>query len=413
MWRALSKLILAAGGRAPARRSRKVALRALFFAALSALTFLPEAPAQAQQGCFLFFCPPGVVPQAPRNRRPWWAPAEPQRQAPPPQQTRRREPPPEPEGVVYSSAEAATQGKRQAPSEFVLVLGDRLSGQLAQGLADAYVSDRAKMAIIADTVDESGYLPTPVDWIGRFPAAVAEAKPSAVVVALGSDDLQPIPDGAFTAEPLTDRWMELYARRVDDVMTSLRAHAGRVIVVGVAPVANTGLSDEYRRLNELLRSRASRAGFAFVDVWDGFVDEDGKFLTFGPAVDGQRRRLRLSDGVRFTRAGSRKLAFFVQKDLDRMLADPTKPSSGLAGAGPDRALTLAGAPKDTAAAPTSVALSGSAEGKAAARALVEGVPPAPRRGRADDFSWPPPEDTQAVSPAPAAAAPAVPAPDAN
>lgn len=390
---------------------RPGSLLMLALGALTFFTFLPAEPARAQQGCFLFICPPGVVPQAPRNRRPWWAPPDfgnDQRARPTPpadtsRQTRKREPPPEPEGKVYSSAEEATQGKRQAPSQFVLVLGDRLAAQLAEGLADAYVDERARIAVIANTEDESGYLPTPVDWTTKFPAAVAAAKPTATVIALGSDDLQPIRDGEVFAQPLTDRWLELYARRVDDVLAALRGQTGRVIVLGLAPVGNASVSEEYRRLDELLRSRAARAGFTFVDVWDGFVDEEGQFLTFGPAVDGQRRRLRLSDGVRFTRAGSRKLAFFVQKDLDRMLADPTKPSSGLAGAGPDRALSLAGAPKEGGPSPTPVALAASSAGKAAARALVEGLPPSPMRGRADDFSWPPPADTApAEAPQPAA-----------
>ena len=30
-------------------------------------------------------------------------------------------------------------------------------------------------------------------------------------------------------------------------------------------------------LNELYRSRAEKAGIVYVDVWDGFVDEAGKF----------------------------------------------------------------------------------------------------------------------------------------
>ncbi len=385
--------------------------RILFLSALSLFALLPSAPARAaNDGCFLFICPPGVIPQAPRNKRPWWAPFEqPERAAPTtpsrPRTQRRREPPPPPEGKVYASAQEATDGKRNPPNQFVLVLGDYLASELAQGLADTYAADHDRIAIIAETSDRSGYLPTPLDWTTRFADAVAAATPTATVIALGSEDVVPIRDGAFTAAPLTDRWMELYARRVDDVLAALRARAGRVIVVGLAPVADETLSQDYRRLNELLRSRAARAGFAFVDVWDGFVDEEGKFLTFGPAVDGQRRRLRPADGLRFTRDGSRKLAFFVQKDLDRMLADPTKPSSGLAGAGPDRALTLAGAPENTGAQPTPVALTATS-GKAAARALLEGLPPAPMRGRVDDFSWPPPDEAAQAAPAAPPLAPA-------
>ena len=45
-------------------------------------------------------------------------------------------------------------------------------------------------------------------------------------------------------------------------------------------------------LNELYRSRAEKAGIIYVDVWDGFVDEAGRFTPQGPDFEGQIRRLR-------------------------------------------------------------------------------------------------------------------------
>ncbi|MFS8035860.1 GDSL-type esterase/lipase family protein [Xanthobacter sp. AM11] len=357
------------------------------------LALLADAhrPARAQNDFFFFLRPPADVGRPARPPRPnqnsgWWPfqPPEAHQPSPPPA---RRQPPPEPEGVVYNSADAATQGKRQPPSQFVLVIGDRLASQLAQGLADSYVPERARLAIVENTVDESGYLPAPVDWIARAPEAIAAARPAVTVVALGSDDLQPIKDGETIAQPLTERWLELYSRRVDEVLAFLREKTGRVIVVGLAPVANTSLSEDYARLNEVLRARAARAGFPFANVWDGFVDEDGKYLANGPAVDGQRRRLRFNDGVRFTRAGARKLAFFVQKDINRMLEEPGKVQAAPDAAAGDRAISLAGPPASPKA-PEAVPVSASA--RSAARALRDGVAPDPVRGRADDFTWPPP-----------------------
>lgn len=406
--------------RAPAALPRRLAalLLALFAAGL-AFTCDAQRPAAAQNDFFFFLRPPADVGRQTRPARParpnqntgWW-PFQPQPDQlvpPPQQQPARRAPPPEPEGVVYASADAAIQGKRQPPTQFVLVMGDRLASQLAQGLADAYVPERARLAVIENTADESGFLPTPVDWIARAPEALAAARPAVTVLALGSDDLQPIKDGDGFAQPLTERWLELYGKRVDEVLAVLREKAGRVIVVGLAPVANAPLSEEYSRLNEVLRARAARAGFPFANVWDGFVDEEGKYLANGPAVDGQRRRLRFNDGVRFTRAGGRKLAFFVQKDINRMLEEPGKvqsapdATSGPAGGG---ALSLAGPP--VPAKPTDAAVTVSASGKSVARALRDGVAPDPVRGRADDFTWPPPSAAP-PPPTPASAEPAPPA----
>src|SRR5688500_17561973 len=72
-------------------------------------------------------------------------------------------------------------------------------------------------------------------------------------------------------------------------------------------------------LNDLFHARADKAGATYIDVWDGFVDENGRFVVLGPDVDGQIRRLRVSDGVHFTKAGARKLVQFVEREIRRVV----------------------------------------------------------------------------------------------
>ncbi|MFG1397554.1 SGNH/GDSL hydrolase family protein [Roseixanthobacter pseudopolyaromaticivorans] len=380
--------------------------------ALLALAFLSASPAAFAQD----LRPPASVPGAgaaqPFNLfGGWFAPP---RQTVPvqPPAPKRVAPPPEPEGVVHGSLADAVEGKKQPPTKFVLVIGDRLAAQLAQGLADAYVTDRSSPAVIGVTDDESGFLaPTPpggTDWLTKGPEAIAAARPNGVVVALGSNDLQPIADGDTKVEPLTDRWQELYAKRVADVLGALRARTGNIILVGLAPVQNASLFADYEKLNDVLRAQAVRANVVFAPVWDGFVDEEGKYAASGAAVDGQRRRLRFNDGVRFTRAGARKLAFFTQKDLTRFLTETPRieesPEAGKDGSrGPlslsdiaRGASTLAGGPNAGNANAIPVKL----QPNDAARALLEGTPMPTVRGRADDYSWPP---GAAATPAPVAA----------
>ena len=89
--------------------------------------------------------------------------------------------------------------------------------------------------------------------------------------------------------------------------------------VGLPPVRTGRNAGDIPFLNELYRSRADKAGIVYVDVWDGFVDEDGRFAQTGPDFEGQTRRLRSGDGVYFTQPGARKLAHFVEKEIDRWL----------------------------------------------------------------------------------------------
>ena len=74
-------------------------------------------------------------------------------------------------------------------------------------------------------------------------------------------------------------------------------------------------------LNDLFRARAERAGVNYIDVWDGFVDEAGKYSNFGPDYEGQMRRLRSDDGVYFTKSGARKLAHYVEREIRRYMSN--------------------------------------------------------------------------------------------
>src|SRR5207253_6618279 len=78
-------------------------------------------------------------------------------------------------------------------------------------------------------------------------------------------------------------------------------------------------------LNEIFRSRAEKAGVVYVDIWDGFGDESGRFSPQGPDYEGQIRRLRTSDGVYFTKFGARKLALYVDREIQRNLANRAVP----------------------------------------------------------------------------------------
>ncbi len=78
-------------------------------------------------------------------------------------------------------------------------------------------------------------------------------------------------------------------------------------------------------LNELYRARAEKAGIIYVDVWDGFVDDQGRYVLQGPDFEGQTRRLRTYDGVYFTKAGAEKLGHFVERHLRRVLSSHVLP----------------------------------------------------------------------------------------
>ena len=242
------------------------------------------------------------------------------------------------------------------------------------------------------------------------------------------------PNGVY--EFREDRWVELYTKKIEEMIAVAKSKGVPVLWVGLPAVRGTKATADMLFLDSLYREAAGKAGITYVDVWDGFVDEAGRFLQQGPDFEGQIRRLRSYDGVYFTKPGARKLAHYVEREITRLLASrsapielPNEPATPDANAQPGQPAPrpLAGPilPLVASSVGTDQLLGGPGSRPAAvdalaARTLVKGEPLAPPAGRADDFVWPRREvgreqakgetPVASVSPDEAVAAPATPAP---
>jgi len=357
---------------------------------------------------------------------------------------------PKPPPADYSRAPAPKKPETP-PTTTVLILGDSMADWLAYGLEDAF-SDSPEIGIVRKHRAFSGLIryeaKSDLDWPHVAKDILNAEKPAAVVMLLGLSDRQAIRDrpGAKGANPAegqeqppadaespdlkimtpeaprsasgsiefrSDPWTDAYAKRVDEMITVLKSKGIPVIWVGLPPVRGPKAMSDTAYLNDIYRARAEKAGIIYVDVWDGFVDETGKYSTYGPDVEGQTRSLRAPDGVFFTNFGARKLAHYVERELGRVMAMRSVPFSfpsdnGVQSgspaarpvAGPILPLTattvstseqLLGGSNNSAARPNSPE-------PAASRVLVKGEPVAPLKGRADDFVWPPPGSSASVQP---------------
>src|SRR6185436_9224388 len=103
-----------------------------------------------------------------------------------------------------------------------------------------------------------------------------------------------VPGGLY--EYHTEKWEELYNKRIDDTIAALKSANIPVLWVGLPSIRGQKSTADAQYLNELYRARAENAGILYVDVWDGFVDEKGTFSARGPDFEGQMRILRSGDG---------------------------------------------------------------------------------------------------------------------
>jgi len=257
--------------------------------------------------------------------------------------------------------------------------------------------------------------PTPPDAAAKKPAD-AEAAPDTAQAQ--PQDQQPsamAPEGGPIAgtvvrEFRSEEWGELYGKRVEEMISVLKARNVPVLWVGLPSVRGARATAEMVYLNDFYRARAEKAGITYVDIWDGFVDDAGNFTNYGPDFEGQTRRLRTGDGVHFTRAGARKLAHYVERELRRVMQARLTPVATPAPQEPEpdvekapAAAAAPGLPPRPIASPvmsltaprgTGDALLGGAPVRntsadsVATRVLVKGEAIEAPAGRADDFAWP-------------------------
>src|SRR6185295_4717995 len=125
--------------------------------------------------------------------------------------------------------------------------------------------------------------------------------------------------GTVVHEFRSEKWGELYGKRVDEMIGVLKARGVPVFWVGLPSLRGSRSTSEMVYLNDLYRGRAEKAGIVYVDIWDGFVDDAGNYNNYGPDFEGQTRRLRAGDGAHFTRSGARKLAHYVEREIRRVM----------------------------------------------------------------------------------------------
>lgn len=246
-----------------------------------------------------------------------------------------------------AEATPADGGAQPTPTFHVAVLGDTMATLLANGLPET-LSDTPDIAIDKLSKASSGLVRDDFyDW----PKAAREiangpGKIDVAVIMVGINDRQQIRQGAETEDPLTPRWRELYAARVDAMMAPFREKKIPVVWVGLPVMKSENYSSDMAKLNDIYKERTSRAEARFVDLWDSFSDEKGQYSAFGPDINGQIVKIRAADGVHFTPTGAVSVAHFVAEEI-RKLYEGRKPAA--VAARPEE--PAAATPKPTATTP--------------------------------------------------------------
>lgn len=334
-------------------------------------------------------------------------------------------------GLVLPEITVALPDPAEGTRPRILVIGDSMADALAAGM-NADPAIKADLALFPKTVSSSGLVREDYhDWpktLREMVSATPDA--AAILVMIGLNDRQAIRSGETSLEPLGEAWLEAYRQRVDTIIRLAQEARVPLVWVGLPVMRSPRLSQDMATLNALIRDRVTQAGETFVETYESFADGSSGFTATGPDVIGDIVRLRGPDGIHFTPAGQRKLAFFVEKPLrlriqDRLnaaaaqvtaplAAPPSTPGEAIAslpaGIVPPPAERMITIPAPVAAPPAVIrqrpeigeirplSVQNSASSLAASQAPAiadpvtrdlfdRGLAPEPRTGRADDFRW--------------------------
>ena len=195
------------------------------------------------------------------------------------------------------------------------VFGDSLAVDLSKALERLYAED-PNLVVIDQSVGNSGFVRQDYfNWDTAIAEQIAADSFDLAIVSIGVNDRQELSVNGETLAPLSNGWNSAYQARIGSFLNQLRAARKPVIWVGLPPMSKADYSAAMGQINNLQRLASFSGGAEFLDIYERFLGEDGKYSSYGPDVTGQNARMRKDDGIHFSSAGADKLAFYLSQSI--------------------------------------------------------------------------------------------------
>lgn len=212
-------------------------------------------------------------------------------------------PPPPP---AIEKAEGATR---------LAVFGDSMAVDIGKALERFYAED-PNLAVIPQGVGSSGLVRSDFfDWPKAIADQIAADSFDIAVIIIGINDRQKLNLGGTSYGSLSPEWTVEYSARVSNIVQQLRAANKPTIWVGLPPMEPPKFAQTMLGINEIQRLAVFGGGAEYLDIYERFASEEGKYTSRGPDLNGTVVRMRKDDGIHFNAAGADKLAFFLSQSL--------------------------------------------------------------------------------------------------
>lgn len=195
------------------------------------------------------------------------------------------------------------------------VFGDSMATDVGKALDRFYAQD-PNLVVIPQGVGSSGIVrPDFFDWPKAIAEEIAKDSFDIAVIFIGINDRQKMRLGDTSYGSLTPEWTAEYSARVSGIVQALRTANKPTIWIGLPPMEPPKFGQTMIQLNDIQRLAVFSGGAEFLDIYERFATEEGKYTSRGPDLNGTVVRMRKDDGIHFSTAGADKLAFYLSQSL--------------------------------------------------------------------------------------------------
>lgn len=166
--------------------------------------------------------------------------------------------------------------------------------------------------------------PDVFDWPAEVRDLVAEFQPDLVVGQFGGNDGQPIVSPTDGPQQVyTDGWATEYGRRIAGMAKDVQDGGADLILVGMPIMRSDKFTKKIRWLNDITRDAVEGSGGQYVDIFDLAADDKGAYVA-EVRFEGQSGRMRMDDGIHFTRLGGQHIAHHLAHRLAQTVVLPPR-----------------------------------------------------------------------------------------
>ncbi|MFB2604434.1 SGNH family hydrolase, partial [Rhizobium phaseoli] len=163
----------------------------------------------------------------------------------------------------------------------ILIVGDFLASGLGDGLTAAFETSPGVVVEARGNVSSGLVRDDYYDWPEQLPKMIDELKPAIIVVMIGANDRQQMVTDTAKEKFRTDGWFAEYRRRVLSFGKEVTDRKIPLLWVGLPAFESDQMTADAVQMNQLYRNQVESIGGEFVDIWDGFVDENSNFIVTG------------------------------------------------------------------------------------------------------------------------------------